>query len=637
MFHLFMRHKILLQTDFPLIKSGLGENGRILAKYLDQTGKYDIVYYGSQAYDNHGDIPKLPYRAIGAIPSNPAERSRLEKDWFAWRDTCYGSHHLHKIIEQEKPTIWWGSNDIWAFQPHVYTSNWFQKINSVLHITVDSLPISPMAFDQASKTPHYFTWAKFAQKEMVARGAKNVQQIYGACETSKFKPISETEKKKLREKYSIDPNTTIFIYLGRNQLRKEFGNVISAFSEFKKENPNANAKLFFHTSYGEHQMGWDIPKIMDFYKVKNEDVLTTMYCRQCREWEVRPFTGENTDCRFCGTKKSQITCTIAHGVDHDELHQVYGIADAAISPFTSGGLEFHNVNSLLCGLPLACTNYSCGEDFCEQPFVYPIKWHTRFEAQTTYLKATNDVNSIKNFMSIIYRKSTAQRREEGLIGREWAQKTFSIETIGPQWEKLFDAMPHPDWSSIELKPKPKNPDFPMPVTEDNTAWLKELYKGFFDLNVQDDDKGLKDWLAAIGSGRTRKSIYDYFVYKAREENDKNSPPKPFGDFFDKNDKKKVLVTMKESMGDLFILTAELEGLKKKHPDSEIYIACEPRFAEVFDGNPHVHRVIPWFPETEMELHMIRYVDHFYYPAVATQKWLNYLSQPTPTLKLYETS
>lgn len=630
-----MRHKIILQTNFPLMVSGLAENGRMLAKYLDKTGKYDFLYYGSQAIVDHPDITRLPYRTIGCI--DPIENNALKGDFINHRDLCYGSRNLHKLIEKEKPTIWLGSDDIWAFQPHVYKSNWFNKINSILHITADSLPISKMAYEQAAATPNFVTWAKFAQKEMNSRGG-NVKHIYGASDTTKFRPISKTEKLELRKRNNISKDDLIFIYLGRNQLRKEFGNILLAFTEFKKENPGVQAKLLFHTSFAEHQNGWDIPYLMENSKLPKTDVLTTMFCRQCRQWEVKPYSGENLDCRFCGTKKAVCSCSIQYGVEHDELHQVYGLADASISAFTSGGLEFHNVNSLLCGLPLACTNYSCGEDFCEQSFVYPIKWHKRFEANTSFMKATNDITSIKNYMATIARQSEAERQEIGEKGRAWASETFAIETIGAQWEKLFDSMPYPDWSKIDLKPALKHPDFPMPLIEDNIAWVKELYRGFFDINVQDNDKGLLDWLESLRQGRSRESIRDFFVGEAQRENQRLAPAKNFSDLFDKTGNKKLLFAMKESGGDIVIATALLKGLKDAYPDTDIYFACNPKFNEILEGNPHIYKVIPFTDDMDnpgSELAMMKYVDYFYYPAIATQKFLDMLTHDKITLNLYE--
>lgn len=617
----------MLQTNAPFMKTGLAENGRILAKWLEKTGKYDLFYYCSQVGQHHPYLNHMPYASAGAIPSNPAEVAFLKQKGFVhYRDACYGGYGLHKLIEKEKPTIWWGSDDIWGFQPHIYNADWFKKINTVIHATIDSVPVSKMGYEQAKATK-LFSWAKFAQKEMAARGV-SIGQIYGAVDINKFKPISKKQKSELRKKNGISDNTFIFIYLGRNQLRKEFGNIIEAFSIFKKKHPKADAKLFFHTAFNEKEaeMGWNIPMLSEYYGLKKSDVLTTMFCRQCKEWEVRPYTGENTDCPFCGVGQSQVTCSIEHGVDDDEMHLLYGIADASISAFTSGGLEYHNVNSLLCGLPLASTNYSCGEDFCEQSFVYPISWHSRHENNTNYKKATNDVDSIAAYMEKTYFADKIELEKIGEAGRDWASKTFSIETIGPQWEKVFDEMKYPDYSTINFSEPKKNDKFPMPVDiESNVEWLKALYRGVFDMVVQDDDKGLNDWLNGMKHGQTREQIHREFLKIAAKENIEKSTLK-IEDVFKNDDKKKILVVMKESGGDLFVTTALLENLKKLYPDANLYFACDPKFAAVLDGNPNIDKIVPFFPVMEEELAMMKFVDYYYYPALPTQKMLKYLTQ-----------
>lgn len=620
------KHKIILQTNAPWLKTGLAENGRILMKHLVKTGKYDLIYYCTQTSIADPTLGKMPYKSVGCIPANNQEVQQLQQDHGRWRDICYGSHYIDKLINNEKPSIWVGSDDIWAFGKQYYESEWFKKINSFLHITIDSKPILDQAFEQAKATKNYLSWAKFAVPEMAKRNA-NIDFIYGASDTEKFKPVSKLDKLDLRRKFGIDEKATIFIYLGRNQLRKEFGNIIQAFAAFKKEFPYANAKLLFHTSFSERGNGWDIPMLLKYAGLKNDDILCTMVCRNCGQWEVKPYEGEDKDCRFCGAQKSQITANIQHGVSDEELYQVYGLADASISAFTSGGLEFHNVNSLLCGLPLACTNYSCGEDFCEQNFVYPINWHWRLEAGTNFIKATNDTKSICTFMKKIYGTKEAELKEFSEKGRDWAKKKFSIETIGAKWEKMFDAMPFPDWSSITLTVKPKNPDFPNPQIEDDTQWVRTLYKEILNMDdIKDDDSGLLNWLAQLKNKVSRNDIYQYFIKVAQDENNKNAPPKDFGTLFDDNGKKRILFVMKESGGDIFISTALFKGLKELYPDADLYIGAEPKFHEILEGNEYVHKVLPYHQIMESEMAIMHYVDYFYHPAIVTQRQLAYLTQ-----------
>jgi len=626
------KHKIILQTNAPWLKTGLAENGRILMKYLAKTGKYDLLYYCTQTSIADPTLGKMPYRSVGCIPANQQEINELQRDQGRWRDICYGSHYIDKIVKDEKPTIWLGSDDIWSFGPQYYNAEWFKKINSILHITIDSRPILEQAYEQARATKHFHSWARFAIPEMAKNNTK-IDCIYGASDTEKFKPVTPLEKANLRAKFGIPDNELIFIYLGRNQLRKEFGNIIQAFAKFKKEFPNVKSKLLFHTSFSERGNGWDIPMLLKYAGLKNEDILCTMVCRNCGQWEVKPYAGEDTDCRYCGAQKSQISANIQHGVPDDELYQIYGIADASISAFTSGGLEFHNVNSLLCGLPLACTNYSSGEDFCEQPFVYPINWHYRLEAGTNFIKATNDTNSICNFMRKIHTSSTKDRQELSEMGRSWAKKEFSIETIGAKWEKLFDSMPMPDWSTIELTVKPKNPNFANPSIEGNMEWVKTLYREILNMNVADDDKGLVGWLSQLKNGISRNDIYTYFIKVANDENAKNAPPRDFGTLLDDNGRKRILAVMKESGGDIFILTSTFKDLKRIYPDADLYVALDPKFAEILDGNPYVYKVLPYHPAMEQEMAMMGYVDYYYHPGIVTQRQLAYLTKDKIGLNL----
>lgn len=627
------RKKILLQTNAPWMRTGLSENGRILANWLARRDKYDLVYYCTQVADNDPNLGRMPYKCYGAIPSGEQhELQRLQaQDQGRLRDIMYGARFIEEIIRKEKPDVWIGSDDVWSFGAGYYRSEWFKRINSVMHITVDSVPVLEQAYEQAGATRHFLGWTEFVAKEMRKRGPEfaHVGHIYGASDTAKFRPVSREEKLALRRKHGIDPAATIFVYLGRNQLRKEFVSILEAFAAFKRDNPSANAKLLFHTSFAESGQGWDIPRLSRYLGVKDDDVLCTMFCRNCGSWEIRPYKGEDTDCHACKTHKSQCSANIVHGVPNEELYQVYGLADAAISAFTSGGLEFHNVNSLLCGLPLACTNYSCGEDFCAQPFVTPIKWHSRYEANTSFRKATNDVNSIRGFMERIHRMPEAERRAIGEQGRAWAAKEFHIDTIGAKWEALFDAMPEVNWDEVKLDYQPKNAAFPMPQFPATEDFVRALYKGV--LLVDPDPKGLSDWTGWINDGKmSRDQVYAQFIQIAQSDNAKHAPTQDFGTQFDQTPRKRTLLVCKESGGDLAIITAIIPGIKAACPDSDLYVACDPKFNELLAGNEQIHRILPFHPAMNEELAMKQYVDNYYLPTVATQHKLAYLLRPAPT-------
>lgn len=64
--------------------------------------------------------------------------------------------------------------------------------------------------------------------------------------------------------------------------------------------------------------------------------------------------------------------------------------------------------------------------------------------------------------------------------------------------------------------------------------------------------------------------------------------------FTKEDEgKKLLYTMPMSAGDVYISTAVIDGLKKKHPDHKIFFATQQPYLSILKDNPNIHKVIPW--------------------------------------------
>ena len=644
------RHRILLQTNPTTLKTGLAENAKTLLKYLWKTGRYDIAHYwtqGTSAVD-----PRLgltPWKSFGCIPADQNLINQLNSDPHLQRNASYGAYNIDNVIKEWKPTIWIGSDDSWSFPTADYCDKpWYKQINSIHHITIDSIPVLDLAFDQAKKSAHYVTWAKFAALEMkrVRPGLEtgHITSIYGAMDVNLFSPISDAEKAGVRKQFGIAPDSFVFLFVGRNQLRKSFVRVMEAFSHFKKDHPNIKAQLYFHTSFSEKGAGWDIPKMAGFYGLSSEDILCTYSCKACGKWWVRPYGGEDIDCPHCAAQKSGITVNIQQGVAAHEMRYVYGISDACVSAFTSGGQEYHNVQSLLCGKPLACTNYSCGEDFCNdvtESFIYPLKYHVYEEMGTNFLKASTDTRDIAAFMRMTARSSRRDLDEIGAKSRAWGIKTFGVEAIGAQWEAMFAKLPIVDWGTITLKGgTDKNENYPMPVGIDNNSeWLKNLYKNILNMDVLDKDDGLVHWLGKLAAGMGRQQIYEYFISVARQENSKNRPPVDFSSILDNTGRKRGLFVIKESIGDIAMCTALFKSFHRQNPNTDLYVATDPKYVEVLSGNEFVYKVIQYLPIMEQELAMIgqgklnRYFDVYMHPGIQTQRQLDYLSHPEPAFDL----
>lgn len=459
----------------------------------------------------------------------------------------------------------------------------------------------------------------------------HVKNIYGAFDTTNFSPISREQKLDLRRKFGIDPNTTIFFYLSRNQLRKFFPQCIEAFSVFKKEYPRANAKLHFHTSFSEKSVGWDIPRLMNYYGVKKEDVLCTYICKNCGQWHVKPYDGEDKDCPYCGCKKSVITPNVQNGVLDSEMNLLYGMADASPNGFTSGGLERGIPSAMLCQLPVAVTNYSCGEDFCTLPFVHKLNFHTYYEAGSNFIKSSTDINSIKNFMTLITKMPEKEKRAIGEKSRQWAINNFSIDSIGNQWEQVFDSLIPPEWSSISLQQEQKNANYPMPTVDSDDEFIDLLYKNILKMDEPPNGSGFTFWREALKNGKSRQEVYQYFISVANNENNKNNNNKiDFGDLIDKTDKKRGLIVIPQSIGDCVMITSLFKSFHEKYPDTDLYIGTKPEYFPIFEGNKYVYKVLPYIPQMESEFIMAGvgtkrgYFDYYTNPVIQSQRQLNYL-------------
>ena len=150
------------------------------------------------------------------------------------------------------------------------------------------------------------------------------------------------------------------VFVFRNQLRKSVPNLLDGYLEFKRKNPEAKAKLLLHTHWGE---GWDIPRLLREKNINSEDILTTYFCKNCKQYEIRPFSGQDLKCNHCGAEKSLSTTNIVNGVNEKQLNEIYNLMDVYCHPFTSGGQEIPVQEAKLAELITLVTNYTCNTPF----------------------------------------------------------------------------------------------------------------------------------------------------------------------------------------------------------------------------------------------------------------------------------
>ena len=108
------KKKVLIHTDFALAKTGFGRNAKAILKYLFKTNKYDLVQYSCALNWSNPELQKVPWKSYGALPDSKEELNNLNRDPHLARQASYGQYNLNKIIEQEKPDVYIGIQDIWG-------------------------------------------------------------------------------------------------------------------------------------------------------------------------------------------------------------------------------------------------------------------------------------------------------------------------------------------------------------------------------------------------------------------------------------------------------------------------------------------------------------------------------------------
>lgn len=623
---------IIWQSNFPLSRTGLARNTKSVLSYLYKTNKYNIICYAQGFPWDHPEFSKLPYKVVGCLPMTQQEINQINSDGNYQRACHYGLYYLDRVISEFKPFAMIFSDDEWAFSGY-HEKSWWNKFHCIKHITLDSEPLIGDSISNQSKTPLYFTWAPFAQRILNNLGHNHVKTITAAIDPEPFYKISSLEKNELRDKFEIPRNSLIFSYVFRNQLRKTPLQIMEGYVEFKRQNPEAkNTFLLFHTFFPEkNPSGWDIPRGCEELGIDKQELLTTYLCKSCREISIAPYQGEDVDCKFCNAQKSQVGCSVGFGCSEDQLRQVYGISDAYVHGANASGLEIPIIEALYCELVVATMDYAGTSTFTDQPFVHSLDFSWTRQENSQFKRACVYSSAIAKYFTKIYKMSLPDRQKLGKRGREWALSTFSPSIVGKQWEDLFDSLPEHNYN-FDFKEELKNPDFPNPNIENEQEWITSLYNNI--LKCSPDADGLKNWTEGLKHGQSRQQIYEFFIGLAKKQNSEAGQDKVnLEDLFDKEDKRKrVLLTLKESIGDHVILTSLLPAILEKYPENEycIYVSADQKFWDVHEGNDKI-KLIPFFPQFKNELFVTgagsdkKLTDIFIDLAVSTQTSLNYLS------------
>jgi len=580
------KKRILIHSNFCKMFTGFGKHKKNLLSYLYKTGKYDIIELSNGLHWNSEQLKFVPWESYGMMPEDQELLKEISIDERRKHAAAYGAEMIDYAIKELKPDIYLGIEDIWAFNGFT-DKEWWNKIHCIIHTTLDSLPILPDAVEAANKIKHYYVWASFAEKALHKLGHQHVKTVHGTLDTNNFFKLSDDDRKKLRDRFKLN-NEFIIGFVFRNQLRKSVPNLLDGFKLFLDQNPNSKAKLLLHTSWGE---GWDILKLLKEKDIDQKNILTTYVCKNCNAYNVKPFTAHIVSCDFCRTQGSCETTNVKHGVNEQQLNEIYNLMDVYCHPFTSGGQEIPIQEAKLTELITLVTNYSCGEDCCtEESGGLPLEWAEYREPGTQFIKASTLPNSINDKLNFVYNLSKDKRKQMGQIARQFVINNYSIEVVGKYFEDLFDSLPNVDYK-FENKKVNCNPFFDPDPNLSDKEWIESLYQNIL---MKPDPSGVIHWMQRLKTDLKRQDILTYFRKIALNQNQNTFLDEMLQSLKENKNSKRIAFVQPEGAEEIIISTSLITSIKKLYPDYDIYYFTKAEYFDLINSHPFVTKVLNYF-------------------------------------------
>tara|TARA_R110000824_G_scaffold3379_1_gene15971 strand:- start:1781 stop:3688 length:1908 start_codon:yes stop_codon:yes gene_type:complete len=586
------KKKILFISNHSRRFTGFGKNLKNILTHLYKTGKYELVEAANGVVNGDEKNEGIsPWKTIGTLPNNPKRLSQLNQDPTLAQKASYGHETIDQIIEEEKPDIFVGIEDYWAFGGFT-KKPWWNKINCMIWTTLDSIPIFNEAVTDAKDVKYFYSWASFGAKEMQRMGNPHVKHLRGSISDKEFYKLDEEKIETIKSKFKIN-DSFIVGFVFRNQLRKTVPALLDSLQILNSQTTSKPIKVLLHTNWKE---GWDIRALMAERKIPDQQVLTTYLCAKCKDYSINPFVGHDVNCPSCGTEKSVNTVSIGEGVFDYQLNEIYNVMDMYVHPFTSGGQEIPIQEAMLTETPAACTNYSCGVDFCnEESGGLPLSWHEFVEFPTRFKKASTDPKSIAEAITTVLNLSPEDYAKTGTKSRHYILNNYSTEVVGKKLEEIFDSMPSHEYDFSFNKFK-LNPLYTPPPDVDDSTFVKLLYTNMLKTEISDSDEGYLHWMHRLQSDLKRPDVFSYFKNVATTHNNEIDQKNfDFESVLDKDDEgRRIAIVLKNDPSSCLAATYFFEDIANNYPGHHLYIFTEsPPY--LFMGNKFIHKVLPLYP------------------------------------------
>ena len=240
--------------DGPKSGTGFGEELRNIFYRLVQTGLFKVIWFDISGQGYPIDLPD------SVFPDLPHKGATIKVVNNRGDPYARGANVFPKHYHKYHPEIVFFMGDPFNITGYVDEPlNLKQKLHFpfYMYCTLDGSPVNPAYIDILKKVNVLICMTEWAQFEYV-KACKDLRPaaIHHGINWNWWSSNSQI-KSKLRKKYKIPEEVTLFISWDVNQHRKRLDALLRCWKEFHPE--TKNALLLLYTDWNmETKLGWDI-------------------------------------------------------------------------------------------------------------------------------------------------------------------------------------------------------------------------------------------------------------------------------------------------------------------------------------------------------------------------------------------
>jgi len=468
------KKRVLFLTEAAYLNTGYATYSKNVLNHMRDTGKYELAelsVYGSSEDPRRNLIPWKNYPNLpdSTTPDN-------EKDIYNSNPAnVFGAWRFERTCLDFKPDVVLTIRDFWM-DSFVYNSPFRRIFKRVWMPTVDASPQNEEWIDQFCDCEAVLTYSDWA-KSVIDEQSGGAANVIGSASPSASKYFQMTlNKAAAKEAMGFSADCNIIGTVMRNQRRKLFPDLISAFSKYLKATGDKKTYLHIHSSYPDG--GWDFGELLHKYDVSSR-VFFTYVCNhaECNAVEISKFNDARKPCGQCGNFTSTQS-NVSSGVSDDVLAKIYNMYDLYVQCANSEGFGLPQVEAAACGVPIACTNYSAMQDVVEKLGAYPIEVQAKYkELETGCMRAVPNIDSMVDIFTNFFSKTSHEREASRIKTRKLFEANYGWGKSAQAWMDAIDNLDFADWD-VDPVIKPVF-DVKIDPQEGNASFLRRCADAYF--------------------------------------------------------------------------------------------------------------------------------------------------------------